>query len=178
MITKISIHGLRGFGENKEIEFAIPNGDLGSGITYFVGQNNTGKTTILEAIDAFNCNSSNTPSFSEKKRNLNFDNGRIELMIEQDDVIYKLLTPSSGGSETLLYANEKKIEKHENYGFKSVYCLTSRRNFEQEFGKGLTDRENYLKNRHYGGITRNGRLNEFQSRLFEMWEKRIHLILC
>ena len=69
MVKSISIRGLRGFGEERTIEFAIPNRRLGSGITFIVGGNNSGKTTILEALRSFNCFTHNKPSFSERKRN-------------------------------------------------------------------------------------------------------------
>ena len=171
MITKLSIHGLRGFGEKKEMDFAIPNGTIGSGITYFVGQNNSGKTTILEAIEAFNCNYGNSPSFSEKKRNVKFDNGRIELTVVQNGTCFKICTPSSGGSETFLYENDERVIQRQN-DYKPVYCLASRRNFEQEFNKGLTSRDDYLYNRVFKSVTRLGRLSDFQLRLFEMFEKK------
>ena len=54
MIKSVTIHGLRGFGQERTIQFAIPNDTLGSGLTILVGGNNTGKTTILEALRAFN----------------------------------------------------------------------------------------------------------------------------
>lgn len=54
MIKYISILGYRGFSKKREIQFAIPNGELGSGLTILVGTNNSGKTTIIEAIKAFN----------------------------------------------------------------------------------------------------------------------------
>ena len=50
MIKNISIHGLRGFGERETIDFALPNGEDGSGITFLVESNDSGKTTILEAL--------------------------------------------------------------------------------------------------------------------------------
>ena len=54
MISCLTIHGLRGFGEEKTIEFSIPNGKPGSGLTIMVGANNSGKTTIFEALRSFN----------------------------------------------------------------------------------------------------------------------------
>lgn len=43
----------KGFGnQNNYIEFKIPDGiNLGSGLNIFIGENNSGKSTILEAID-------------------------------------------------------------------------------------------------------------------------------
>ena len=54
MIKYISILGYRGSSKKIEIQFAIPNRELGSGLTILVGTNNSGKTTIIEAIKAFN----------------------------------------------------------------------------------------------------------------------------
>ena len=64
MIKNVTIHGLRGFGKEREINFTIPNGIQGSGLTILVGSNNTGKTTISEAIRSFNSTKDNPPSFS------------------------------------------------------------------------------------------------------------------
>ena len=50
---KISISGFRGFNESKKIELAIPNRSFGSGLTILVGENNSGKTTILESFRLF-----------------------------------------------------------------------------------------------------------------------------
>jgi predicted ATP-dependent endonuclease of OLD family len=49
-IIDISISGFRGFSEKTTINLAIPNGKPGSGLTVFVGNNNSGKSTILESI--------------------------------------------------------------------------------------------------------------------------------
>ena len=66
MIKSLTISGFRGFGKEKEILFSLPNGtDEGSGLNILVGANNTGKSSIIEAIKAFNAIS----SFSEGKRN-------------------------------------------------------------------------------------------------------------
>lgn len=50
VLKEIIICGLRGFSAEKKVNFAIPNGEKGSGLTILVGGNNTGKTTIIEAI--------------------------------------------------------------------------------------------------------------------------------
>ncbi|MBQ3027577.1 MAG: AAA family ATPase, partial [Lachnospiraceae bacterium] len=101
MIKEISIHGLRGFGVERTIHFAIPNGVSGSGLTILVGANNTGKTTISEALRSFNLHKDNPPSFSERKRNMKSDNGRIHLRLSTDDgETFTIDTVDSGGSTT------------------------------------------------------------------------------
>lgn len=54
MIQRLTVSGLRGFSEEQSIEFAVPNGNPGSGLTVLVGSNNSGKTTVLEALGYFN----------------------------------------------------------------------------------------------------------------------------
>ena len=50
-IKKLNIEGLRGFSKNVEIEFAMPDGkNYGSGLTVLVGPNNSGKSTVIEAV--------------------------------------------------------------------------------------------------------------------------------
>lgn len=72
MIKELSIHGLRGFGQKQTIQFSVPDGtQAGSGLNVIVGANNAGKTTIIEAIRAFNISGTATPSFSEGRRNAN-----------------------------------------------------------------------------------------------------------
>jgi predicted ATP-dependent endonuclease of OLD family len=49
-INSIEIEEFQGFYEKQKIEFAIPNGKPGSGLTIIVGPNNTGKTSVIEAL--------------------------------------------------------------------------------------------------------------------------------
>jgi predicted ATP-dependent endonuclease of OLD family len=63
----IEIKGFRGF-KNSSIELKTPNGELGSGLNIFVGENGSGKTTILKAISHLTIN-----SFSGQNRVSAFD---------------------------------------------------------------------------------------------------------
>ena len=47
---ELKILGFRGFSQECKIEFAIPNEKEGSGLTILVGENNSGKTSILETL--------------------------------------------------------------------------------------------------------------------------------
>lgn len=49
-LSKFELEGFRSFQDKQTLEIAIPNGKTGSGITYLVGKNNSGKTSILEAL--------------------------------------------------------------------------------------------------------------------------------
>ncbi len=54
--------------EKNEQSICLPNDKLGGGLTILVGANNSGKTTILEAMRSFNSPKGNPPSFSERKK--------------------------------------------------------------------------------------------------------------
>lgn len=55
MLKYILISGLRGFSKEKKVSLALTNGQAGSGLTILVGGNNTGKTTIVEAVNERYC---------------------------------------------------------------------------------------------------------------------------
>ena len=45
---ELSIEYYSGFYEPNKLDFAIPNGKPGSGLTVIIGENNTGKTSIVD----------------------------------------------------------------------------------------------------------------------------------
>jgi len=49
-IKKLRVQNYKCF-KDESIEFAVPNGQEGSGLNIFVGENGNGKTTVLEAFD-------------------------------------------------------------------------------------------------------------------------------
>lgn len=77
MLNSIKIEGLRGFSKEQTLIFSKPNGKKGSGLTTLVGINNSGKTTIIEAIKYYNCDVNNI-SFSQGKRNIKCD-GKVSI---------------------------------------------------------------------------------------------------
>ena len=50
VITEISIEYYRAFYEKCRIKFAVPDNTSGSGLTVLVGPNNSGKTTVVNAL--------------------------------------------------------------------------------------------------------------------------------
>jgi len=133
MIKRITIHGLRGFGEERTIEFAIPaNNTPGSGLTILVGANNSGKTTVLEALRSFNAQKGNSPSYSERKRNMNCENGRIHLKLETtEDEVFRIDTIEGGGSTTSL--SKEGIVDDSWWESPKIFVLQSRRFVDYEF---------------------------------------------
>ena len=84
MIDSLIISGFRGFSRQTNLKFAIPNGNNGSGLTILTGANNSGKTSIIEAIRCFNGQFMNNegPSFNESQRNF-VTQGQVEITIKE-----------------------------------------------------------------------------------------------
>ena len=91
MIKEIFISGLRGFSKQKKVVLALPNGKEGSGLTILVGGNNTGKTTIIEAIKYYNFNISQI-SFSSGKRNAQTEKRVHITYIDENEERYSIRT--------------------------------------------------------------------------------------
>lgn len=167
MINCLTIHGLRGFGEEKTIQFALPNDQFGSGLTIFVGANNSGKTTILEALRSFNSSKDNPPSFSERKRNIKCENGKVHLLLKTRDIgDYKIDTIDGGGSTTTMCKVGTDADPW--WDGPKVFVLQSRRFVDYEFGQSFMERSDYLRNQQANIHNRTSSIYEFNARLFKM----------
>lgn len=164
MIKELSIQGLRGFGRKQTIRFSIPDGEhSGSGLNVIVGANNAGKTTIIEAIRAFNTSGTATPSFSEGRRNTTSGRKVFLELTDESDQIYKISTIKTGGSST---------KKEPNIFSLNNYVLQSRRYVSYEFGRGTNDRDSYIKNYQQLESNRSNSLNSFNYRIFQIQKNR------
>ena len=171
MITNLMIHGLRGFGVERTIQFALPNGNHGSGLTIFVGANNSGKTTILEALRSFNSSKDNPPSFSERKRNIKCENGKVHLLLQTTDVgDYKIDTIESGGSTTTFC--KVGVNDGEWWDGPRVFVLQSRRFVDYEFNQSFMERSDYVRNQQANIHNRTSSIYEFNARLFKMQKNK------
>ena len=52
-ISNLEIENFKSFGKRQPISFSLPNGSKGSGLTILVGQNNSGKTSVIDAVRLF-----------------------------------------------------------------------------------------------------------------------------
>lgn len=171
MISSLMIHGLRGFGEKKTINFALPNGTCGSGITIFVGANNSGKTTILESLRSFNSSRDNPPSFSEKKRNINCEKGKVHLLLQTTDVgNYRIDTIDGGGSTTTFCKTDEDDDAW--WDGPKVFILQSRRFVDYEFHQSFMERNDYVRNQQNNIHNRTSSIYEFNARLFKMQKNK------
>lgn len=157
MIKKLTICGLRSFGKEQTIKFSIPDKEKNeSGLNIVIGPNNSGKTTIIEAIKAFN--SGTSPTFSEGKRNKSNGNIIHITLEDENDKNIEITTIGAGGSET--------IKEPKDTGF--FYIVPSRRNIDQEFRKGAADRKQYIEYYQKNENNRSHSLNNFSLRIFEI----------
>src|SRR5690606_23633457 len=139
MIKTLLISGLRGFSREGKLNFSIPNGNLGSGLTTIVGPNNSGKSTIVEALRALNVSTSHPPSFSVGKRNIS-TNSKVTLkLIFRDETEYIVQTADNGGSQTFTsYSGQNPLVLN-------IFAIKSRRTFNPYFGQVKYDRKMFMK---------------------------------
>lgn len=130
MLKTIQIENFLGFKKSKLIEFSFPNGKIGSGLTIFVGENNSGKSSIFEAIKKLKKDSRFLPK--ERHRNQNptilftDENDRLTKVYRTNKAIAKLEI-AEGGSIS--------VDKFE--------IINSRRHWQATFSTQSTN--NYLQ---------------------------------
>lgn len=142
-IKKITIEGLRGFSKKTEIEFAIPDKEnKGSGLTVLVGPNNSGKSTLIEAIHLLSINRDTIPSTS---RNIK-TNGKI--MIEAQDTEGNTVSLKSTDNKGAFVERKLNNVVQEYWNNKlNTFILTSKRGFSSTFNNNsYQSRENYTGN--------------------------------
>ena len=162
MLKKVSINGLRGFGETETINFSLPNGKEGSGLNIIVGPNNTGKTTIIEAIKFFNLDKEHI-SFSEGKRNIRNNNKIDILYYDENEQKMEIHTVDTGGSQV----NTTGIPDIN----KIPYVLPSRRYVEYNMhnSSSFLNRNEYSINLINNSKNRISYLTQFEQRIFK-WQ--------
>lgn len=164
MIDSLSISGFRGFSECTHIKFAIPNNNEGSGLTVLTGANNSGKTTIVEALRCFNGNISKNegPSFNENQRNIS-TKGIVEINIKEHEGRECTIKTKNGGSRT---------EKSHRDFCPHYYIVQSRRGILYEFGRSSVNKEFYIDN-SMNFSKRDHLLNNFNQRIFEIEDNSV-----
>lgn len=166
-IKKLTIKGFRGFSEQKIIDFAMPDGEHdGSGLTILVGPNNSGKSSIIEAIYLLSNNIKNIPKPS--RNYLNNYNVYIEV-VDKDNQKITLKTNDNGGSGVDFFVNEVFQENYDNNLLKT-FILSSKRNITSTFNLNYpSDRNNYKSNVGSNGYRPDNIVNNnFGNRLAEI----------
>lgn len=176
LIKRLKIKGLRGFSKGTNINFAIPdNENIGSGLTVLVGPNNSGKSTIIEAIHMLTNRTDIVPITSRNTKN----DGKIE--IEVEDIIGNILTLKStdnkGAFIERMY-NNQTIEVGQNN--MNTFILSSKRAFSSTFHNNYYQtRENYRGNISDNDYrSENNINNNFGGRLLTIYKNREKFDKC
>lgn len=154
-LTRIEIHGYRGFKTNGVLNFAVPNGGPGSGLTILTGPNNSGKSSVLECLRA-RTNRDGHVSFTSGTRNSAVESVEIKYTVNGKDE--QLRSVHKGSSETLSVGIDSTF---------NIFVLPSRRAFQPYFGKSAWDRNAYLNNTTLPA-QRSSVLDSFEYRLFHI----------
>lgn len=151
-LTRMEVLGFRGFKTLGTINFSVPNGEHGSGLTIITGPNNAGKSSILECLRARAGHQ--PPSFTVGARNANVEEVEIKYFINGKQETIKSI--KKGSSET------KNEGVDPNF---HVFVLPSRRAFNPYFGRAEHSREQHLSQ---SALTsqRSSMLSGFEYRLF------------
>ncbi len=167
-LVKFSISGLRSFAKPQEIPLAVPNGQLGSGLTMIVGPNGSGKTTIIEALH-YLIRTDLPPPFGEALRN-SAARGRVSIEFTDDKGNRAVLgTNPSGGGDVVWRENAL------NFARGQVFVVPPRRSFaEPSFQNSEWDRASYAQNRNPGQL-RGLYSQQFGGRLVRMHNHRAEL---
>lgn len=167
-IQDLNIEGLRSFEKETIIMFAMPNGnDVGSGLNVFVGGNNSGKSTIIEALHLL----SYRGEIMTLPNNLLNDKNHGHLKIEvnyknNEDKLVNLKFETSEDTGTMPKINGKFIgNDYEHERMKNVMILSSKRSIASTFSNlrseerneyesnvfNLDYRNQYFANSSFGG---------------------------
>ena len=168
-IKKLKIKGLRGFAEETSINFAIPdNKNIGSGLTVLVGSNNSGKSTVIEAIHMLNNNADIVPISS---RNIK-TNGKVEIEIKDTNGnTLSLQSTENEGAFIERRYNNKIVEHIDNM---NTFILSNKRSFSSTFhNNNYQTRENYKGNISQSDYRNENNINNnFGGRLLTVYKNR------
>ncbi len=175
-IKKLTINGLRGFSDETNIHFAIPdNVTPGSGLTILVGPNNSGKSTIIEAIHLLNSSNDIIPISSRNVKN----NGKIKIETEDLNGNVRTIesTDNNGAFVQKKYNNEEIDYWSDNM---NTFILSSKRAFASTFhNNNYQNRENYKGNVSDSDYRSENNLNNnFGGRLLTIYKNRENFDNC
>ncbi len=142
---RLTVAGYRGFAGEATLNFAVPNGEAGSGLTLVVGSNNSGKSSFIEAIQIIARARAQTEiDFPEPRRNAQRDSVSIEL-VRSDGQKLEVRSLRPGGSQaSAAWVPSEGARKFD------IHVTPARRSFSQYFGGfGSSDRDWGLMDQEY-----------------------------
>ncbi|MFI9414931.1 ATP-dependent nuclease [Nocardia gamkensis] len=161
--SHLDVHGLRSFASKQTLQFSKPTGAPGSGLTIIVGPNNSGKSTIIDAVRILLSRS--IPSINESERNYH-SGGLVQIALIEDSKMY---------AGFAMDANDPSKGHQTRHGG-NFFVVPSRRAFDAFLSSGVTTiapRDQYTTLRDQSG--RPEADSYFAGRLNAIWtspEKR------
>ncbi len=177
-LKTLSIAGYRGFNEHRVIHMAMPTAQgEGSGLTVITGANNSGKSTVIEALRARSGHQ--TPSFSEGVRNKHADFVRIVYEFEKQSVgkddqpdlvegrTEVIETRAVGSSQSIHKIDDGVFTNQGAFDTDPIRTIPSRRGFQPYFARSQGTLQDYQR---HGGLParRMAELTSFEMRLFDI----------
>lgn len=120
MLKSLTIQGFKGFQISKNIDFDLPNGKPASGLNIIVGSNNSGKTTIFDALKKFQ----ESPVFNDDEIQSNTD-PKITITDENSQNYTLEAIPGSGLAR---FVNQEYFTRE------SMFFLSSVRDWSDQGG--------------------------------------------
>ena len=170
-LKRLTVEGLRGFSERTEFRFSIPDKITpGSGLTVLVGANNSGKSTVIEAIHLLNSNTNVVPLTTRSAKS----GGMV--MIEVEDVNGDTITLKSTehkGAFVQKLKNGIAIDHHTDNDLNTL-ILSSKRNFASTFSNDMyLNRKAYKSNINDSDYRSEDNINHnFGGRLLSIYKNR------
>ncbi len=159
-IKSISIQGFRGFKENQKIEFSYPEDENSSGLNIIVGQNCSGKSTILEAIMLL-MNTNVSGYFLSKTMR----HSEIELKIEMENVKCNTILKTNSERNYAEMNFESNLNENSDWNnqIKNYFLVPSRKNINNN---NLYNNNNSIENFLYNyNINTNQTINRRQNNM-------------
>jgi predicted ATP-dependent endonuclease of OLD family len=104
-IKELKIKNFKCFADLPKLEFQIPNGKLGSGLNILVGNNNCGKSTILEALEILNINKG---KLQKELKNKNYSEKEMSIEITLTDNKKDITIKLTEDKQPILNSNDNK----------------------------------------------------------------------
>lgn len=155
--TKFTVQNFRCFSSKQTLKLAVPNKDkVGSGITYIVGPNNSGKTTLIESLN-FTVGS----SINNSDKRMGTD---PEFKYYDDDTLITSLTLRKNSSELV------NSDSHTN---NSPSVISSRKHWQPSTTGHVTTHRTIKQSDNISNILQGITKNEDEYDSFTKYVKRV-----